>query len=698
LEDANKVTFGNIPRISDKIEILPFDNGGFLVHHKVLGHRLNINNFTYQLLNYIDGVRNIKEIAAAFNKDNTKSVNEDTIFDILYSKLGKYHVIENEEHEVIKREKPSYLKLSFTLLKKEWVTHIIPAFSFLFNKSVFYTLFTLSFLFMIYMVISNHQTMVSGLKDITVLNGSLYLLFFGLVTLFHEFGHAAACRKFGAKHGDIGFGFYLLSSVMYADVSDVWKLKKSERIIVNLGGIYLQLLIATCISIYYLFTNNNHLIIPAYVIGGLSVVYNLNPFFRTDGYWILSDILGIANLRSNSNRTMRQFVKKIIGKGEFEFSLKNILLTAYALASLIFIAAFLFVILVKNPDSLINYPLNVFEYISSVSEQRHLNIPELQQLMLPTLFIFLLSKFSIRLFKAKFQPLSREMKRDVLSIVVKIMLSSVFLLSAVGKTLDFNDFTRKVDAFGLSSIDFIPYVILLIEYVLAVGFILYIYTKITAKIALAFLLFMTSAYSIGHFYLNIETCGCFGSFEILNPANYSVFIVKNLALIVLCTYLVFSSGAFTSKIKKTVITAVAVISICFFIHKMEARFIRNFADNNKGKAISELSLDKTYQIDRYQYWFVFSPTCPHCIAAIPKINEYTRHTDIALIGITASKDQGAIDKLNIEFPVQKIDKDDVLKLTKTIPKIFEIEHDTIQQVYRLDDFLEVNKSNESLPQ
>jgi putative peptide zinc metalloprotease protein len=64
-------------------------------------------------------------------------------------------------------------------------------------------------------------------------------------SILHEFGHAAAGKRFGATPGDIGFGFYFIAPVFFSDLSDVWKLPPKERIIVNLGGIYFELIVAS---------------------------------------------------------------------------------------------------------------------------------------------------------------------------------------------------------------------------------------------------------------------------------------------------------------------------------------------------------------------------------------------------------------------------------------------------------------------
>jgi len=591
----------NIPRISNDIEIMPFDNGGYLVHHKKLGYRININTITYQLLNLVDGKLTIEEIIRAFKQRYEISLKKENVLDILHQKLAKYHIIENEHFEYKPKEKPSYLKLSFTAVKKDWIDGIVSKMGFLFSKKIFYPTLFAMVIFMAFVILININTVKSDLATINTANGSLYFLIFGIVVVLHELGHAAACNKFGAKHGDIGFGFYLLSPVMYADVSDAWKLKKSERIIVNLGGIYIQLIIASIFACIYLITNNNFLLIPAFSIGGLSILYNLNPFFRTDGYWVLSDYVGIANLRENSNIALISFIKRKVNTIDNLFSLKNILLALYALISIGFIFVFLFVILIQNPNSIFNYPYNFIQYIKLVFTTQEIHLNELQTLILPTLFFIILFRFLVRLYKTKISSLSRVEKKESIILGVKIILATVFFLSAVGKTLSFTSFSRNINEFVFIPHQIIPYGILLIEYSLAIGFMTFIFSRQIAKISFVFLILMTISYSYGHFILDIKKCGCFGYFKFLTPSNYFIYIVKNVSLIIACLYILKYTKNITinRRLLKTTISIFTVFVLSFLAYKTEVKFIRDFAKTNIGKVLSNILPEKDQVILKY---------------------------------------------------------------------------------------------------
>lgn len=83
-------------------------------------------------------------------------------------------------------------------------------------------------------------------------------------------------------------------------VSNIWKLRRKQRIVVDLAGIYFQLLFLLPIILVHFMTNLD-LKYVIYAIN-LSFLFDLNPFFRFDGYWVFTDLLGIANLRQRTNK------------------------------------------------------------------------------------------------------------------------------------------------------------------------------------------------------------------------------------------------------------------------------------------------------------------------------------------------------------------------------------------------------------
>ncbi|MFW6075539.1 MAG: hypothetical protein ACOC9Y_08080, partial [Chloroflexota bacterium] len=123
----------------------------------------------------------------------------------------------------------------------------------------------------------------------------LILLLFALdtiSTLFHEFGHAAALRRAGVRYGWIGFALYVIFPVFYTDVTHVYRLNRRERIRVDLGGMYFELVMMGAFFGGYLITDHGIFLI-AIVLTTFSFLQQFTPFLRFDGYYTVVDIMGI---------------------------------------------------------------------------------------------------------------------------------------------------------------------------------------------------------------------------------------------------------------------------------------------------------------------------------------------------------------------------------------------------------------------
>ena len=127
---------------------------------------------------------------------------------------------------------------------------------------------------------------------------TLFLAVAGLTLvslLFHEFGHASACRYGGAKPGEIGFGLYLIFPSLYTDVTDVYRLNRGARLRVDLGGVYFNAIFILILGGCYAATGNP-LFLAAVFLDNVQILQQLFPLVRMDGYFILGDLAGVPDL------------------------------------------------------------------------------------------------------------------------------------------------------------------------------------------------------------------------------------------------------------------------------------------------------------------------------------------------------------------------------------------------------------------
>ncbi len=126
-----------------------------------------------------------------------------------------------------------------------------------------------------------------------------------LLKIAHEFGHAWACARFGATVPEMGVMMIIGTPCAYVDASDSWSLPRfRHRMIVNLGGMYIELFCAAVALLVWASTSAGLVNTVAYQTALLAslvtIGFNLNPLAKFDGYYILTDIVGVPNLRKRA--------------------------------------------------------------------------------------------------------------------------------------------------------------------------------------------------------------------------------------------------------------------------------------------------------------------------------------------------------------------------------------------------------------
>ena len=136
-----------------------------------------------------------------------------------------------------------------------------------------------------------------------------------LTKVFHEFGHGLACKKFGGQCHEAGLMLLVLTPCLYMNVSDSWLLKsKWQRAFIAAAGMYVELIIASIAVFIWWFSQPgiiNQLALNVIFVASVgTLLFNANPLLRYDGYYILSDLLEIPNLRSKATSILQRFFSK----------------------------------------------------------------------------------------------------------------------------------------------------------------------------------------------------------------------------------------------------------------------------------------------------------------------------------------------------------------------------------------------------
>jgi len=146
------------------------------------------------------------------------------------------------------------------------------------------------------------------------------LVTFGLA-FAHEAAHGLTCKRFGGEVHELGFLLLYFTPGFYTNVSDAWLFpEKSKRLWVGVAGPYFELSLWALATLTWRVTDVdtriNYAALIVMTTSGIKTFFNLNPFIKLDGYYLLSDYLELPNLRKRSFRYVGKLVKRIVGVGE----------------------------------------------------------------------------------------------------------------------------------------------------------------------------------------------------------------------------------------------------------------------------------------------------------------------------------------------------------------------------------------------
>jgi len=135
--------------------------------------------------------------------------------------------------------------------------------------------------------------------------------------VIHELGHGLACRRFGGECNEMGLMLLVLMPCLYCNVSDSWMLpSKWKRAAIAAAGMFAELAMASMATFVWWFSEPglvNQLALNVMIVCSVTtLLFNANPLLKYDGYYILSDLVEIPNLRQKAttllNRTASQWL------------------------------------------------------------------------------------------------------------------------------------------------------------------------------------------------------------------------------------------------------------------------------------------------------------------------------------------------------------------------------------------------------
>lgn len=138
------------------------------------------------------------------------------------------------------------------------------------------------------------------------------------VVAVHEYAHAHACKHCGGRVSAMGFALVFLTPAFYTDTTEGAVMgDRGQRLVISLAGIWSELIVCSIATpIWWLSEPNTVLHDGAYFMmmltGIVSLIVNWNPLIKLDGYHMLCEIIGIAELKEDSTAYLSAWMKRHI--------------------------------------------------------------------------------------------------------------------------------------------------------------------------------------------------------------------------------------------------------------------------------------------------------------------------------------------------------------------------------------------------
>jgi putative peptide zinc metalloprotease protein len=169
-------------------------------------------------------------------------------------------------------------------------------------------------------LVAMHWTELSGDvidRVFSVQNLLLIWFVFPLIKALHELGHAIATKVDGGEVHEMGIMLLVLMPIPYVDASSATAFRdKRSRMLVGAAGMLAEIFIAALAVFAWVHLEPGTERAIAYdvilVAGVSTLLFNVNPLLRYDGYYILADWLEIPNLGQRSNEYLGYLVNRYL--------------------------------------------------------------------------------------------------------------------------------------------------------------------------------------------------------------------------------------------------------------------------------------------------------------------------------------------------------------------------------------------------
>lgn len=320
--DADAVV-GVVPRLAEGTELIgEYQGSGFqeprYILRRVDGQVIQLPRLLYLLASSLDGQRDLGQVAALLTAEFGRVVQAEQVSYLIENRLRPVGIMAADPGAdagaapTMKMKSDPLLALKFRvgIVPERAVWRIAGVFGPMFWPPVILAGLAAFVTLDVTIIAQGGLGRIVPSALALVYEPALTLLVLAIVlasAAFHEFGHVSACRYGGARPGKMGFGLYLVWPALYSTVTDSYRLSRRGRLRTDLGGVYFNAVFIAGMSVAYLYTGSPWVLV-AIVMLHIETATQFLPVIRMDGYYILSDLIGVPDLFSRLGPVLKSMI------------------------------------------------------------------------------------------------------------------------------------------------------------------------------------------------------------------------------------------------------------------------------------------------------------------------------------------------------------------------------------------------------
>lgn len=289
----------------------------------------------FLIASQFEGKLTIAQLATHFKEELHLNVNAEGLSDFV-EKLGAKGLLETSGQETTQTGQPVLPPLancsphpSFSRENKRrsrldrllywkiayfdpdaFFNRLLPHFRFLFT-SAFFLLVVATILAAACVTAYNWDEITDQIQTLYSTASVLWALIIMMpILILHEMAHGMTCKYFGGEVHEMGFLLLYFQPACFCNVSDSYVFKKrSQRLWVMAAGVFIQTFLWAVLTLLWRILAPESLIARFIFINvavtGFVTILQFNPLIKLDGYYILSELFSIPNLRAKSFAWLR---------------------------------------------------------------------------------------------------------------------------------------------------------------------------------------------------------------------------------------------------------------------------------------------------------------------------------------------------------------------------------------------------------